>query len=31
MSGHVYNVVELVGSSTISIEDAIQRAIKRTD
>ena len=31
MSEHVYKVVELVGSSTSSIEDAIQRAIKRAD
>ena len=29
MSDHVYKVVELVGSSTSSIEDAIQTAIKR--
>ena len=29
MSDHVYKVVELVGSSTTSIEDAIQTAIKR--
>ena len=27
MSDHVYKKVELVGSSTISIEDAIQNAI----
>lgn len=31
MSDHVYKVVELVGSSTNSIEDAIQTALKRTD
>jgi flavin-binding protein dodecin len=31
MSDHVYKVVELVGSSTDSIEDAIQTAIKRAD
>ncbi len=31
MSEHVYKVVELVGSSTSSIEDAIQTAIKRAD
>ena len=31
MSDHVYRVVELVGSSTDSIEDAIQTAIKRAD
>jgi dodecin len=31
MSDHVYKVVELVGSSTSSIEDAIQTAIKRAD
>ena len=29
MSDHVYKIVELVGSSTTSIEDAIQTAIKR--
>ncbi|OAH36454.1 dodecin flavoprotein [Methylorubrum populi] len=29
MSEHVYKVTELVGSSTISIEDAIQSAIGR--
>jgi flavin-binding protein dodecin len=31
VSKHVYKVVELVGSSTSSIEDAIQTAIKRAD
>ncbi|PVE21584.1 dodecin flavoprotein [Microvirga sp. KLBC 81] len=31
MSDHVYKLVELVGSSTDSIEDAIQTAIKRAD
>ena len=31
MSDHVYKVVELVGSSTNSIEDAVQTAIKRAD
>jgi flavin-binding protein dodecin len=31
MSHHVYKVVELVGSSKSSIEDAIQTAIKRAD
>ena len=31
MSDHIYKVVELVGSSTDSIEDAIQTAIKRAD
>src|SRR4051794_39490023 len=31
MSDHVYKVVELVGSSPSSIEDAIQTAIKRAD
>ncbi|ANY85234.1 dodecin flavoprotein (plasmid) [Microvirga ossetica] len=31
MSDHVYKVVELVGSSPNSIEDAIQTAIKRAD
>jgi len=29
MSGHVYKVVELVGSSETGIEDAIQTAITR--
>jgi flavin-binding protein dodecin len=29
MSEHVYKVTELVGSSTISIEDAIQSAVGR--
>jgi flavin-binding protein dodecin len=29
MPDHVYKVVELVGSSTSSIDDAIQTAIKR--
>jgi flavin-binding protein dodecin len=31
MSDHVDKVVELVGSSTTSIEDAIQTAVKRAD
>jgi dodecin len=31
MSDHVYKVVELVGSSTNSIEDAIQTALKCAD
>ncbi|WP_046865118.1 dodecin [Microvirga massiliensis] len=31
MDDHVYKVVELVGSSTDSIEDAIRTAIKRAD
>jgi flavin-binding protein dodecin len=31
MSEHVYKVVELVGSSTNSIEEAIQTAIQRAD
>jgi dodecin len=31
MSEHVYKVVELVGSSKDSIEDAIRTAIKRAD
>jgi dodecin len=31
MSDHVYKVVELVGSSTSRIEDAIQTAIRRAD
>ena len=29
MSDHVYKIVEIVGSSAESIEDAIQRAITR--
>jgi hypothetical protein len=29
MSDHVYKIVEIVGSSAESIEDAIQRAIAR--
>ncbi len=29
MSDHVYKVVELVGSSETSIEDAIQTAVRR--
>ncbi len=31
MSGHVYKVIELVGSSKSTIEDAIQAAIQRAD
>ena len=31
MSDHVYKIVELVGSSKDSIEDAIQTAVKRAD
>lgn len=31
MSGHVYKIIELVGSSKDSIEDAIQAAVKRAD
>ena len=31
MDDHVYKVVELVGSSKDSIEDAIQTAIRRAD
>ena len=31
MSDHVYKVVELVGSSKESIDDAIRTAIKRAD
>ena len=31
MSDHVYKVVELVGSSTESIEDAIQGAVARAN
>ena len=29
MSEHVYKLIELVGSSTVSIEDAIQNAVNR--
>jgi dodecin len=29
MSDHVYKMLELVGSSTVSIEDAVQRAISK--
>ncbi len=29
MSDHVYKTIELVGSSTTSIEDAVQQAITR--
>jgi dodecin len=29
MSEHVYKVIELVGSSTVSIEDAVQNAISK--
>ncbi len=30
MSSHVYKKVDVVGSSKVSIEDAIQNAVKRT-
>ena len=29
MSDHVYKIIEIVGSSPTSIEDAIQRAVER--
>jgi len=29
MKNHVYKLIELTGTSTVSIEDAIQTAIKR--
>ena len=29
MSDHVYKIVEIVGSSADSIEDAVQRAVER--
>ena len=29
MKNHVYKLIELTGTSTISIEDAIERAIQR--
>jgi dodecin len=31
MSDHVYKIIDLVGSSPTSIEDAIQTAIRRAD
>lgn len=31
MSNHVYKMLELVGSSTIGIEDAVQRALSKAD
>jgi dodecin len=31
MSEHVYKIIDLVGSSPTSIEDAIQTAIRRAD
>ncbi len=30
MSSHVYNVTEIVGTSTTSVDDAIRTAIKRS-
>lgn len=29
MSDHIYKTIELVGSSTVSIEDAVQQALTR--
>ncbi|MGZ5228396.1 MAG: dodecin, partial [Burkholderiales bacterium] len=29
MTDHIYKLVELTGSSTVSIEDAVQKAIAR--
>lgn len=29
MSGHVYKVIELAGSSDKSVEDAVERAVER--
>lgn len=29
MSDHIYKIVEIVGSSPTSIEDAVQRAVER--
>jgi flavin-binding protein dodecin len=29
MSSHVYKIIELTGSSSVGIEDAVQNAIKR--
>ncbi|MFV0337763.1 MAG: dodecin [Chthoniobacterales bacterium] len=31
MSDHVYKKIELVGSSTVSIEDAVQRAVAKAN
>ena len=31
MKNHVYKLIELTGTSAISIEDAIERAIQRTN
>ena len=31
MKNHVYKLIELTGTSTVSIEDAIERAIERAD
>ena len=31
MKNHVYKLIELTGTSTASIEDAIERAIERAD
>ena len=29
MKDHVYKIIEITGTSTVSIEDAVQRAIRR--
>jgi flavin-binding protein dodecin len=31
MSGHVYKIIEIVGSSTKSSDDAIEQAIKKSN
>ncbi|HSB98758.1 MAG TPA: dodecin family protein, partial [Burkholderiaceae bacterium] len=31
MSNHVYKMLELVGSSTVGIEDAVQRALAKAN
>jgi len=31
MKNHVYKLIELTGTSAVSIEDAIERAIQRAD
>jgi len=31
MKNHVYKLIELTGTSTVSIEDAIERAIQRAN
>ena len=31
MKDHIYKIIELTGTSTTSIEDAVEKAIKRAD